>query len=72
MTVVNEPVVDHSLNVKVEVSSYFLAQLVEDDVHEGPAPLTQGVFTQVTAQQLSVIYYHLHRGIVFRYYLVIE
>ena len=35
MSIVDQPAVDNGLNVEVEVSSYFFAQLVEYDVHEG-------------------------------------
>ena len=53
MTVINEPVVNDRLDVKVEVRSNFLSHFVKNDHHEGSSLCSERVLVQITADQLT-------------------
>ena len=59
VTLQKQPVVDHCLDVAVELSSYLKPKLKEYNVHQRAARRSQCLLTDDATDELSVFYQHL-------------
>lgn len=62
LTLNEQPVVDHCLDVGVEETGDVMAHLQVGDVDQGAGRRSQGLLTQDTHNQLTVLHNHLTEG----------